>query len=173
MFDFTLTEAGDLEYENKAPFAPMHVTFTVAEYPSQHISFLSVPKPIIRPKKNGQHITFRFMPKIQESQLKDVPVQDTAEIVQAMNIEFRTELGDTLNEEIGSNFYRHIHDVVKGEEDMEKIRLAAQNIVNKYFKDAEVDASYEIHEDAGNFAFQAVVIRIYDSDEALIASYIF
>lgn len=173
MFDFSLTESGDLDIESKTSFAPFHVRFTAAKYKAQHVSFLCMPKPIIRAKKKGQHITFRYTKPLEEAQYIDIPVQDNAELFQAMNIEFRTELGDVLDETVGSDFYKHIHQVIKSEGDLEKLQAVASVIVKKYFPNATTELSYEIHEDAGNFKYQSIVCRIYDESEKLIGAYIF
>ena len=173
MFDFELTEAGDLAYEEMELDGSFHLAFVLSKHKAQRISFLSIPRSTSTRKTGGQHISFKYSDEFAKYHIKPRILDDEKELQQALLFKFRTELGELNDPDVGSEFYKHIHDIIAGDKDLKKIREAAEEVASEYYPDAIVKVSYEIAKRAGNFAFQSVIVRLADEDDKLISEFMF
>lgn len=173
MFDIKLTDTGDLDLENMSFKDPFRLTFCLAEYKSQRVTFLSAPYNVPLKKNDGQKISFSFISNLDDELKQDKPVEDNEELIQAMRIAFRTEQGDILDDTVGTDFYHNFHSMIRSDADLEKIADEAAIIVADYFPDAETRISYKIAPEAENFKFQAVTITVVDENNKVLTKFVF
>ena len=171
MIDLELSEKGDIVCDVEQNVSQFKLSFMLSEYKGQVVQFLSIPKKI--PQNNGYEISFKYINPKTSSDLQSKRVENTDEIIQALNVALRTELGDVHDESIGSEIYKNIHNTISSNADTEKLCTIISNVVNDYFTNVSVTVTFKDDTRAGNFRYQTIVVRIEDSKGKLITEFVF
>src|SRR5574344_960007 len=117
VFDFKLTDSGDLDESMALPISKFNLGFHLTNYALQRINFFIT----VRPGDNNikthqQRLSFKFTVP-EDYQYKQKNIEDTDEIIQAIRIALKTEIGDTYDYDIGSTLYQTKHTIYKSDED--------------------------------------------------------
>lgn len=167
MFDFKLTKTGDIEFSNEKPISKFHLMFSLSDYKSQRIKFLTIPETIPEKRKSAQRITFRTVPSSEIYAYNENNIENFEESLQAIMIGLRTELTDTLDYNIGSNMYKTRHNIYTGnKEDLSNASSIANEVVHSILPDASVRVEYGEHESGGYFQYQCLIITIEYGDKS-------
>lgn len=171
MIDLELSEKGDIVCDVEQNISQFELSFMLSVYKGQVVQFLSIPNKL--PKDDGYEISFRYIDPKTSSELQNKRIDNTDEIIQALNIALRTELGDVHDESIGSDIYKNIHNTIAGTSDTEKLCTAISNVVSNYLTNVSVSVEFKDDTRAGNFRYQAIVVQIKDSKGKLVTEFVF
>lgn len=163
MFDFKLTEKGDLAEEAIDQFPVQKITFSVSEHDVQRISFIVTPLVVKNAPQGEQEISFRFTNQ-NYADFTESSVQDEDELNQALLLALKTEANDTYDSDVGTGFYKLKHTMIKSDSDIVKLKDRASEIVRSMLPDATVEIVTKEYPDAGYFRYATCVVVIYDDD---------
>ena len=168
MFDFKLTKKGDLDLDyDDSINVPQKDSFVVSDYDVQRIQFVTMPLTVQQKKPADQRISFKLA-SIDDTSFVEKAVQDDDELVQAIYLTLRTESGDVYDGDAGSNFYQLRHQMVKDDQELQRIAGRVASIINDRFPEAEVEFGDEEYPDAGFFRFQSYIVCVKIGDKKIL-----
>ena len=168
MIDLKLTDSGDIDMTEDISDNPKcHISFYIAKYTPQRISFTCIPDNInSKTEKHDFQISFQTK-DLDIYTDKSSIVQDIDESMQNLKIRLKTELGDVVyNQSLGSELWKTRHGVYYGQNEasiLERIRSIVEEelvkcVDQKYLDNIDIDVSYSTG--TGHFACQTVKIDI-------------
>lgn len=169
MFDLKLTGTGDIDCFMSTPLAKCRVTFGISLYGGQRIHFLTLPRQINTKKKTEQRVTFKYIAD-EPFLLKSSNLDNIEECIQAIRLQFMTELQDVTDNIIGTEFYKTRHTVIKDSTGLDRIKTMATEIVTTILPEATVEVGFEAS--TGYFYCQSICIAVFLGD-TLITKFIF
>ena len=168
MFDFKLTQRGDISLVNNETISSFKLSFSLSKYKGQRISFL-MPQFDKIPKSYPQSVSFYIQEK-PERIMSELNLKDSKEKMQAARIELKTERKNIYNYDAGSTFFSLNHTIYKKEESLVPIREKIQEIMSKYFPNCTVKVNFKTVPE-GYFWCQTLFAAVYDSEDKLIDSF--
>lgn len=168
MFDFKLTERGDLDVEfGNELDAPQKVSFNVGAYEAQRIKFTVTPLKVPKKKSAEQRVSFRFV-EMTPTSFQESCLQDEDELAQSLMLALRTESGDVYNSDVGSKLYRLRHKTITSKKDLKKIADAASVIVDEILPGATARVIDTEYPEAGFFRYESLLLEISYGGKKLI-----
>lgn len=168
MIDFKLTDSGDLDFNtDSARYDKCNISFYLAKYTPQRISFTCIPDITNQSIKHSQSITFNTKKLDLDTDQANI-VQDIEESMQNLRIKLKTELGSVpYFTDLGSELWRTKHQIYYGKNQgniLEQIRNIVENTISGCVdleddNDISVDVYYSTT-GTGHFADQTVGIDI-------------
>lgn len=166
MFDFKLTETGDLDVGAEPKTNSLKISFVLGAYPAQRIKFMYMPlEPLFR-KEAPLRIQFRYNDVYEAYEHFENNVEGIEEAIQAIRIAMRTEKNDTYDLETGSNLYQKIHSRTN-KAGLADIRTEIQGIVDKFLPGTTVSVGLIESEEAKYFRYQSLQVKISLPDKVL------
>lgn len=165
MWDFKITDSGDLAFSGDILTETICVRFVTAKYPSFLLSFRTG-ESTENKKLEGFVVSFDTNKKPVLSD-KFASATESAEIAQAIRFRTRTELGELDNNpSIGSTLLLHKHKKVDTEKTIAQIESIVSDIVSSVTtKEFSVKAVQE--NGTGNFYCQNITVYIYLQGELI------
>lgn len=168
MIDLKLTDSGDLDFgSNSARYNKCNISFYLAKYAPQRISFTCIPDVEEQVIDHSQSITFYSEKLDLDTDYANI-VQDIEESMQNLRIKLKTELGSVLYfTDLGSDLWKTRHQIYYGK-NQGNILEQIKNIVEETIagcvdledtEDVSVDVYYSTT-GVGHFADQTVGIDI-------------
>lgn len=166
MFDFKLTDTGDLDIGAEPKTNPLKISFVLSEYPAQRIKFMYMPMEPLFKKEAPLRIQFRYNDVYEAYEYFENNVEGIEEAVQAVRIAMRTEKNDTYDLQTGSELYKRLHKRTT-KTDLAELQDYVQSIVDEFIPDTTVTAALVESEEANYFRYQSVQIKIKQPDKVL------
>lgn len=165
MWDFKITNSGDLAFSNDIFAETMTVRFVTAKYPSFLLCF-KTEESSENKKSEGFVVTFDTNKELNLGN-KFAGIKENDEIAQAIRIRVRSELGELKNNiGIGSTLLLHKHKKIDPKKTIEQIKSIVSDIVASITeKEFSVEAIQE--NGSGNFFCQNITVYIYLKDELI------
>ncbi len=164
MFDFQLTQRGDILLISNETVSSFKLSFNISKYSGQKISFLTVMQDKPKPK-HQQSVSFYFQEPPKRI-MSDLNIRDDKEKMQAARIELKTELKNVYNYEAGSEFYALNHTIYKNKNSLEPLQDAIKEIMDKYFPNCTIKLEFKAGD--GFFWCQTIMASVYDSNNKFL-----
>lgn len=172
MIDFKATDTGDIIANLEQPLSTCKIKFACADYSTQRIKFFVRPfQPQIK-KNVSQKIKFRYMDTTGMEDARAQTVNELDEALQSIYLHLRTEEGETINYDDGTDLYTQKHTVYRNDNDLDNIRAITQGVVSGILPGATANISYVDCSNAGYFRFQSVKITVEYNNE-IVGEFVF
>lgn len=173
MIDLLLTESGDIDIETVNRNNKLNISFYVAKYQPQRISFICMPEVPIINTKHQQNINFMIV-DTESDDYKSRIVEDIDEIMQAIRMRLKTEYGDVPLSELGSDLWTTRHSIISGKNDsnISIIKGIIEKVVSSVVNGDEsftVDVRFEPSDKFGYFKEHTVKANIDYKGTTLIS----
>lgn len=161
MFDFKLTESGDLDDEEDLYYPNQKISFSVSKADVQRVKFIVTPLVAKARKCGEQNISFEFTER-RPSGFAGAKVQDEDEAVQALLLALKTEKNDTYMQDAGTELYKLRHRMVATEQGFKRLQNDVERIVKEILPDAKVVLISKDYPASAYFRYETYIIEIYD-----------
>lgn len=168
MIDLKLTDSGDLDFNgDSSRYDKCNISFYLAKYAPQRISFTCIPGIDDQTIKHSQSITFNTK-KLDLDTDQAYIVQDIEESMQNLRIKLKTELGSVpYFTDLGSSLWKTRHQIYYGKNQgniLEQIKDIIEETISgcvdlEDTNDMSVDVYYSTT-GTGHFADQTVGVDI-------------
>lgn len=172
MIDFKITDTGDIIADLEQPISTCKIKFACADYEVQRVKFFVRPIQPQKKKSASQQIRFRYMDTTGMEDARAEIVDELDEALQSIYLHLRTEEGETINYEDGTDLYAQKHTVYRNDNDLDNIRAIVQGVVSGILPGATATVSYVDCPSAGYFRFQSVKIVI-EYDNEVVREFVF
>lgn len=169
MLDFKITNSGDLAFSNNIISEEIIIRFTIARHPSLTV-FFDTPQRVFNKKEEGLTISFDTN-KVLNLNDKFATVRSDDELVQAIRVRIRTELGELKRKEnVGSTISLWKHKKI--DDDMlNNIKNIVQDIVFEVTNSERYSVEAVRKEGIGNFYCQNITVYIYREKDLIYQFY--
>ena len=147
MIDLLLTDSGDIDIETVNRNNKLNISFYIAKYQPQMISFVCMTV------------------DMEVDDYKSRIIEDVEEVMQAIKMRLKTEAGDTPLTELGSNLWTTKHSIISGknDSDISTIKGIVEKVVSSVVNGDEnftVDVRFESSDSSRYFKEHTIKIDI-------------
>lgn len=166
MFDFAITEKGDLVFEDQPKTNKLKIDFAISNHQAIKINFFVSPVSQVIPVNNNFKISFKTKKAIAAAKHKVSAVEGKDYVAQQIAIKTKTEITDLANrKEIGSRLSTMRHCNINSPSNLSKIQDIVYDSIKDILPYAEIVAKNETG--IGPFSYQNITVHIFNNNEKI------
>lgn len=161
MFDLKLTHRGDLSCSSSPTLSSQKIKFYYGSYAAQIISFNAYSLISNVRSSSQQSIRFMYDDNLENDAIDCLAyINNYAEITQAISMRLKTEIKDIHGLDIGTDYFKYKHFIVKDEKDMHKLQAHILQIAQQIFPEIQVFVHFTDTTNTDYFNSQTIDIKL-------------